>query len=215
MSGNTLLKTVDVPPNQTLFCYNLTTKVKIQQLRSCLFEFFSPHGKIIDVIASKRDPKKRGNAFIVFSNIVGATTSLRSLQGKIFLGRQLHISYAKTKSDKVALLDGTYRMKKPLLTSEISTKFNNDKDEDLHMPKVPAQATLFVQNLPDTITETALTILFKQYPGFQEVRLIQGRAIAFVDFGNELQAEIAIKGLDNFLVTPDKALKLSFVQLKR
>jgi U2 small nuclear ribonucleoprotein B'' len=169
MSGTTLLSTVDIPPNQTLFCYNLTTKVKTQQLKSCLFEFFSPHGKIIDVVASKKDPKKRGNAFIVFSNIVSATTSLRSLQGKMFLGRQLHISYAKTKSDKVALLDGTYRMKKPSLPSEISIQLSTDKDEDLRMPKVPAGATLFVQNLPDTITETALTILFKQYPGFQEV----------------------------------------------
>ena len=210
MSTSSILITTDVPPNQTLFCCNVNTKINTRDLKSCLFELFCRHGKILDVVVSKADAKKRGIAFIVFASVVSATTAMRSLQGKIFLGRAITISYAKTKSDKIALLDGTYRMRKPQANRILRT--SAEPEQLLPLPKGSPGATLFVENLPNIINETALTILFKQYPGFQEVRLIPGRAVAFVDFGNELQAEIAIKGLNNFLVTPDKALKISLAK---
>lgn len=179
-----MLTTTDVPPNQTLFCYNLNTKINRDDLKRCLFELFCPYGKILDVVASKADPKKRGNAFIVFSSVVSATTALRSLQGRPFLSRPLGISYAKKKSDKVAVLDGTYRMRRPELRKTPAARLEKkgvaesaaQAREDVAgsprfmYPKATSGATLFVENLPEIMNETALTILFKQYPGFQEVR---------------------------------------------
>eukprot|EP00971_Amphidinium_carterae_P256154 5085909-Amphidinium_carterae.1 len=35
--------------------------------------------------------------------------------------------------------------------------------------------TLFVENLPPEATDTMLAMLFRQYPGFQEVQLLKAR----------------------------------------
>jgi len=71
---------------------------------------------------------------------------------------------------------------------------------------------LFVENLPAEVNEMMLTMLFRQYPGFQEARLIKGRNVAFIEYGDELQAGIAKHGLQGFMVTPDMALKIAFAK---
>lgn len=71
---------------------------------------------------------------------------------------------------------------------------------------------LFVENLPPEVNEMMLTMLFRQYPGFQEARLIKGRNVAFIEYADELQAGIAKHGLQGFMVTPDMALKIAFAK---
>merc|ERR1711920_904930 len=71
---------------------------------------------------------------------------------------------------------------------------------------------LFVENLPAEVNEMMLTMLFRQYPGFQEARLIKGRNVAFIEYGDELQAGIAKHGLQGFMVTPEMALKIAFAK---
>ena len=54
--------------------------------------------------------------------------------------------------------------------------------------QLPPNKILFVQNLPDTTTAEMLSMLFKQFPGYGEVRLVDGRpGIAFVEFENDMQ----------------------------
>jgi U1 small nuclear ribonucleoprotein A len=72
--------------------------------------------------------------------------------------------------------------------------------------------TLFVENLPNEATDTMLSMLFRQYPGFQEVRLIPGRNVAFVDYENEHQAGMAMQGLQGFAMTPEVKLNLSYAR---
>eukprot|EP00927_Polykrikos_kofoidii_P038546 TRINITY_DN3294_c0_g1_i4.p1 TRINITY_DN3294_c0_g1~~TRINITY_DN3294_c0_g1_i4.p1 ORF type:complete len:299 (+),score=70.64 TRINITY_DN3294_c0_g1_i4:68-964(+) len=72
--------------------------------------------------------------------------------------------------------------------------------------------TLFVENLPNEATDTMLSMLFRQYPGFEEVRLIPGRAVAFVDYKNEYQAGMALQGLQGFAMTPEVKLSLSYAR---
>eukprot|EP00434_Breviolum_minutum_P004123 symbB.v1.2.003633.t2/scaffold203.1/size271217/25 len=72
--------------------------------------------------------------------------------------------------------------------------------------------TLFVENLPPEATDTMLSMLFRQYPGFQEVRLIPGRNVAFADYQNEYQAGMAMQGLQSFEMTPDVRLSLSYAR---
>jgi len=72
--------------------------------------------------------------------------------------------------------------------------------------------TLFVENLPAEATDTMLSMLFRQYPGFQEVRLIPGRNVAFVDYQNEYQAGMAMQGLQGFAMTPEVKLTLSYAR---
>lgn len=72
--------------------------------------------------------------------------------------------------------------------------------------------TLFVENLPPEATDTMLSMLFRQYPGFQEVRLIPGRNVAFVDYQNEYQAGMAMQGLQGFAMTPEVKLNLTYAR---
>ncbi|KAJ7781290.1 hypothetical protein B0H16DRAFT_615151 [Mycena metata] len=84
-------------PNTTLYINNLNDQVNKEELRSQLYALFTTYGKIIDVIASKSQ-RMRGQAFLVFSDLAGATTAMRACEGMVFYDKPLHIDYAKTKS---------------------------------------------------------------------------------------------------------------------
>ncbi|KAK7951865.1 U2 small nuclear ribonucleoprotein B'' [Apiospora aurea] len=99
-----------IPPNQTLYVTNLpSAKIQKADLKTALYMLFSTYGPVLDVVALKTT-KMRGQAHIVFRDMQAATQAMRTLEGFTFLGRELRISYAKSKSDTVAKLDGTYKM---------------------------------------------------------------------------------------------------------
>ncbi|KAI1304741.1 hypothetical protein F5Y03DRAFT_166689 [Xylaria venustula] len=104
------IKTPPIPPNQTLYVTNLpSSKINKADLKTALYLLFSTHGPVLDVVALKT-AKMRGQAHIVFRDVHAATQALRSLDGFEFLGKELKIQYAKSKSDAIAKLDGTYKL---------------------------------------------------------------------------------------------------------
>ncbi|KAK7969806.1 U2 small nuclear ribonucleoprotein B'' [Apiospora saccharicola] len=103
-------KAAPIPPNQTLYVTNLpSAKIQKDDLKTALYMLFSTYGPVLDVVSLKT-MKMRGQAHIVFRDMQAATQAMRALEGFKFLGRELRISYAKSKSDTVAKLDGTYKM---------------------------------------------------------------------------------------------------------
>ncbi|KAK2626526.1 hypothetical protein QTJ16_003701 [Diplocarpon rosae] len=97
-------------PNQSLYITNLpSSKIQKSDLRISLYMLFSTYGPVLDVVAL-RTAKMRGQAHVVFRDVQTATQAMRSLQGFEFFGRQIQIQYAKSKSDVIAKLDGTFRM---------------------------------------------------------------------------------------------------------
>ncbi|TFK28789.1 RNA-binding domain-containing protein [Coprinopsis marcescibilis] len=84
-------------PNSTIYINNLNDKITKDELKTQLYALFTTYGKIIDIVASK-SPKMRGQAFLVFSDLAGATTAMRACEGMLFYDKPLHIAYAKTKS---------------------------------------------------------------------------------------------------------------------
>jgi U2 small nuclear ribonucleoprotein B'' len=78
---------------------------------------FSNYGHIIDIVCLKTS-KMRGQAHVAFGDIGAATLALKGLQGFHFLGKDMKIAYAKTKSDAIAKLDGTYKIPAPEAISE-------------------------------------------------------------------------------------------------
>jgi len=84
-------------PNTALYIRNLNDKVKKEELRKQLYNLFSPYGKVISVVAQK-GTKMKGQAFVVFRDLVSATTAMRSLDGELFYEKQMHIEYARTPS---------------------------------------------------------------------------------------------------------------------
>ncbi|CAE7939744.1 SNRPA [Symbiodinium necroappetens] len=219
----------DIPPNQTLYVNGLNEKIKVQELKNCLLELFSSYGEVIDIVAAA-SLKKKGQAFVVFRDISCATNALRSLNGFVFLDKPMKINYCRTKSDVVAHEDGTWKPRAKLEAQKEEAKRAKTapalvapKSVAPKMAAHPAAAegggadgqpsnVLFVENLPAEVNELMLTMLFRQYPGFQEARLIKGRNVAFIEYSDELQAGIAKHGLQGFMVTPDMALKIAFAK---
>lgn len=78
---------------------------------------------------------------------------------------------------------------------------------------------LFCGDLPIEATDEVLGVLFQQYPGFRAVQLLpakQGRTpptpFAFIEFGSASQAAVAMEGLDQFKLAPDKLLNVAFAK---
>ncbi|KAJ3084517.1 RNA recognition protein [Rhizoclosmatium globosum] len=91
--------------SQTLYVRNVCEKASKKELKISLYHLFSQHGAVIDVVVMKTE-KMRGQAFVVFRDVTGATAALRALQGFPFFERPLKIEYAQSKSNAVALLEG-------------------------------------------------------------------------------------------------------------
>ncbi|KAI9880409.1 MAG: U2 snRNP complex subunit msl1 [Pleopsidium flavum] len=139
-------------PNQTLYCTNLPDKLQKQDLRLSIYTLFSTYGPVLDVVALKT-MKMRGQAHVVFRDVQASTQALRALQGFDFFGKEMKIQYAKSKSDTIAKLDGTYRM--PAVTAgavtstELQQSIFNAPPSSLSAPPPSAVSSL---KPPDTAT---------------------------------------------------------------
>jgi len=81
------------------------------------------------------------------------------------------------------------------------------------LPEQPPNQILFITNLPEETNEMMLSMLFNQFPGFKEVRLVPGRHdIAFVEFETDVQAGAAKDALQGFKITPSNAMKITFAK---
>ncbi|OJD35159.1 rna recognition domain-containing protein [Diplodia corticola] len=100
-------KAAGPPPNQTLYCRNLTDKMPKKDLKRELYLLFSTYGSVLDIVTMKT-MKMRGQAHIVFQDISKATQAMRNLDEKDFHGKKMIIQYARSKSNFVAKLDGTF-----------------------------------------------------------------------------------------------------------
>uniref|UniRef100_UPI00398EFAEF U2 small nuclear ribonucleoprotein B'' n=1 Tax=Pristiophorus japonicus TaxID=55135 RepID=UPI00398EFAEF len=225
---------MDIRPNQTIYINNINDKIKKEELKRALYALFSQFGQIIDIVALKT-MKMRGQAFVIFKEITCATSALRQLQGFPFYGKHMRIQYAKTDSDLVSKMRGTFadkekkKEKKKAKTQEqaaankkanqgttqAATANSNQttSSSNQQVPDNPPNYILFLTNLPEETNEMMLSMLFNQFPGFKEVRLVPGRHdIAFVEFENEGQAGAARDALQGFRITPSHAMKITYAK---
>nr|AGC00413.1 SNF [Antheraea pernyi] len=221
---------MDIRPNHTIYINNLNEKIKKDELKKSLYAIFSQFGQILDIVALKT-LKMRGQAFVIFKEISSATVALRSMQGFPFYDKPMRIQYSKTDSDVIAKIKGTFqerpkRPKMPKGTDDSKKKKGKDVSRPgavhgANAPGVlnninveqPPNQILFLTNLPDGTSEMMLSMLFNQFPGFKEVRLVPNRHdIAFVEFGNEMQSAAAKEALQGFKITPTHAMKITFAK---
>jgi len=92
-----------------------------------------------------------------------------------------------------------------------TTVFSSSSAGDV--PDQPPNQILFITNLPEETTELMLSMLFTQFPGYKEVRLVPGRQdIAFVEFDNEAHSAAAKDALQGFKINPQHAMKIAFAR---
>ncbi|KAJ2744254.1 U2 small nuclear ribonucleoprotein B'' [Coemansia sp. BCRC 34301] len=93
----------------------------------------------------------------------------------------------------------------------VPPKAGNVDEEKSSGAEVRPSATLFVTNLPDTVSVGMLSGLFQQYAGFREVRTVPGRGdMAFVEYQSADAAAAARSVLDGFGLAADQAMKVDF-----
>ncbi|KAJ3682878.1 hypothetical protein LUZ60_013105 [Juncus effusus] len=227
----------DIPPNQTIYIRNLDEKVKKEELKRSLYALFSQFGRILDVVALKT-PKLRGQAWIVFAEITSSSNAFRQMQNFPFYDKPIRIQYAKTKSDCVAKADGTFapRDKKKKQEEKVGEKKRKAEEMRANNPpssesngasrqaggpppdasedsSAPPNNVLFVQNLPMETNSMMLQILFQQYPGFKEVRMVPAKpGIAFLEFEDDGQAGVAMQALQGFKITPQFPMNISYAK---
>uniref|UniRef100_A0A336M075 CSON013490 protein n=1 Tax=Culicoides sonorensis TaxID=179676 RepID=A0A336M075_CULSO len=211
---------MDIRPNHTIYINNLNEKIKKTELKKSLYAIFSQFGQIVDIVALKT-LKMRGQAFVIFKEISSATNALRTMQGFPFYDKPMRINYSKTDSDVIAKMKGTFKERpkkikppKPEKTAEEKKAKKQKKEESAAAAaEQPPNQILFLTNLPEETNEMMLSMLFNQFPGFKEVRLVPNRHdIAFVEFATELQSGAAREALQGFKITPSHAMKITFAK---
>ena len=244
----------DIPPLETVYVNNLNERINKDELKTSLYAAFSQFGPILDVVVRKTY-KMRGQAFVVFRDLTAATQAVRQMQGFPFYDKPMRLTYAKSKSDASAKLDGTFELKhkaerqakrkaerearaaeqasKPIKRAAADAAVGDEpsgkrtrtaaapetttSSAASALPVAPAVAgpnpILFVENLPTEVNEMMLSMLFQQFPGYKEVRLVPGKAgIAFVEFEDDNQSGAAMRGLQGFKITPQNLMQVSFAK---
>ncbi|XP_057574712.1 U2 small nuclear ribonucleoprotein B''-like [Hippopotamus amphibius kiboko] len=219
---------MDIRPNHTIYINNMNDKIK-KELKRSLYALFSQFGHVVDIVALKT-MKMRGQAFVVFKELGSSTNALRQLQGFPFYGKLMRIQYAKTDSDIISKMCGTFadKEKKKAKTVEHTATTVNKKPgqgtpnsantqgnatPNPQVPDYPPNYILFLNNLPEETNEMMLSMLFNQFPGFKEVLLVPGRHdICFVEFENDGQAGAARDALQGFKITPSHAMEITYAK---
>ncbi|KAM4603853.1 U2 small nuclear ribonucleoprotein B'' isoform 1-T2 [Polymixia lowei] len=219
---------MDIRPNHTIYINNINDKIKKDELKRSLYALFSQFGQVVDIVAMKTI-KMRGQAFVVFKELAAATNALRQLQGFPFYNKPMRIQYAKTDSEVISKMRGTYgdkdkKKEKKKKAQEAAANNVNKRpavpgsNSQAHTPAVqvpdnPPNYILFLSNLPEETNEMMLSMLFNQFPGFKEVRLVPGKHdISFVEFESDTQAGVAKDALQGFRITATCAMKITYAK---
>uniref|UniRef100_A0A8C5DA03 RRM domain-containing protein n=1 Tax=Gouania willdenowi TaxID=441366 RepID=A0A8C5DA03_GOUWI len=203
---------MDIRPNHTIYINNINDKVKKEELKRALYALLSQFGQIVEIVAMKT-MKMRGQAFVVFKELTAATNALRQLQGFPFYNKPMRIQYAKTDSEVISKVKGQFSDKEKKKEKKKKAQELLIAPQKDQVPDNPPNYILFLNNLPQETTEMMLSMLFNQFPGFKEVRLVPGKHdIAFVEFCGDAQAGVAKDALQGFRITASCAMNISYAR---
>ena len=188
-------------PTNTLYLCNLNDKINKNKLKETLFILFSQFGTVVDIVALKT-MKMRGQAFVCFSELQDAIKAFQQLQSKILFEKPVKIQYARENSKELNIFNGVYVEQK------------EEEQVDMEMEDIEYTSNiLYVKNLPSEVSDDMLALLFQQYEGFIQVRLVPGNTdVAFIDYQTSEHAKTAKLVLNNFLITKNKPMHIEFAK---
>lgn len=215
---------------RTLYISNLNERVPIKELRKALLAVFSHCGKVADVFASRRY-KLRGQAWIIYGDSQSAAIALQVLQGLPFYSKPMNIAVAlKFPSTNIKKSENSSLKKLPrkvsekfVHTSSISTPLKESgKDdgigqgntgEDRVHKNTLKSAILSIKGLPEATTDQMLSLLFKQFPGFQSVQTDSEKpGLASVEFRSAAEATTALSGLQGFRLNSTRTMEIEYAK---
>ncbi|KAI3406234.2 hypothetical protein KGF56_001076 [Candida oxycetoniae] len=212
---------MSIGPKQTIYLNNLNEKVSLTKLKANLeplIHNFEP----LDISLAKT-LKLKGQAFITFRDVDLASKVVNELNGLQLLGKPVRATFAKTNSDKVVLDEAQLKEikkirheKKIIKNKNIAkskkkkksikdkskrestqAKDKNKKATDLSVWKnLPPNRILLLQNLDSNISKEILNEVFQDFSGFEIVRFVKPRNLAFVDFADDEMARGCLEHFD-------------------
>lgn len=161
--------------------------------------------------------RRRGQAWIIYEDITGATRAMEALQGQLAFGKKMRISYSRNLSDVTRVRRSLEPRQKDNALGSNTAQLEKNSTETLGSsdakdtffrtsfaaPKTsssgynPPNRILFVENLSERTSTGFLTNLFKPFEGFVEARVIPSRGVAFVEFQDEYTSQIPLAKLQN------------------
>lgn len=196
---------------RTLFFGNLTVKIakdrKIQRSLRALIEAVVPvesmrfrslveakptGGKRIAFITGQLNAKvETCNAYVVLKDVAFAKTVISTLNGVIFEGYRLRVDHARVpaSSDGPAIDKGKTKENLKANSSQSS------KDEE----KLPTKKSIFLGNLPLSVSDEVIWEAFEGCGKIQYVRIIRdrisglGKGFGYVCFAERSSVELAIQ----------------------
>ncbi|KAF6079514.1 small nuclear ribonucleoprotein polypeptide A [Phyllostomus discolor] len=193
-------------PNHTIYINNLNEKIKKDELKKSLYAIFSQFGQILDILVS-RSLKMRGQAFVIFKEGMPPMTQAPRIMH--------HMPGQPPYMPPPGMIPppGLAPGQIPPGAMPPQQLMPGQMPPAQPLSENPPNHILFLTNLPEETNELMLSMLFNQFPGFKEVRLVPGRHdIAFVEFDNEVQAGAARDALQGFKITQNNAMKISFAK---
>ncbi|CCG81211.1 U1 small nuclear ribonucleoprotein usp102 [Taphrina deformans PYCC 5710] len=198
---------MDVAPNQSLYINNLNDSLRKADLKLNLYILFSTYGTVLDVVALKTQ-RMRGQAHVVFKDIASASQAIKACNGMDFFGKSMKVTYAKSRSDVIDRLEGTF------IPGQRRSAGQSENPQGL-----PPNETIYIRNLNERIPITSLkrdlSALFAKY-GSREIiahKNIRMRGQAFIVFDQVQEAEKAIRDLQGYPLE-DKPMLLQFAKSK-
>lgn len=144
-----------------------------------MFEAFQP----LQVTAHK-NLRMKGQAFVTFPDEELAQRAL-ALDGTTLFNKKIEVKLANSSSNE--------SVRKKVSAEEFDRyteerRRQKEKDSSIVVLNTPPNKILLLQNLPDGITKEELLRVFSKSKGFQDIRLVAVKKVAFVDFATESDA---------------------------
>lgn len=210
-SGASVPSSAEINAQNTLYVNNLNEKVSLNKLKPVLDRLFGRYGSIVD-ISAHRNLRMKGQAFITYKDARSSARAIRKLQGRPIYKKPIRVTYAKTASDEENKLLGNTEAidkRKEEKKQREETKQNKkveerslvtpslSKNQVKQWKSIPPHHILLLQNLQEhQLTVEYLEGKFSARNGFERIRLIKFRKLAFIDFGLESNATECLEVVD-------------------
>lgn len=215
----------------TLYVNNLKDKPTKAQLSKALYSVFSAYGKVLDIVVSKKQGL-RGQAWVVFESVSQASAAMSELQNFPVFDKPMRIAFAHRKSFASAKADGEFNP--AFVAADKAASVARAAAREAQAGGVPGSAgpaegqaaaprnapisseppsdMLLVSNLPVDMDEAEVTKLFNVYDGFQTVRVVPGRGLAFVQYDTVSQSTPALQGMHNYALPSGQRITVAFAK---
>lgn len=226
---------------ETLYVKNLNESVKVDVMKKTLNHLFSLYGRVLDVTAHE-NVRMRGQAFIAFDAKEPAAKAIKEVTGFPLYGKPMQLAFARARSDaNVRTLEGESAVeahkrarmeskkqkrtewRKRLMAMKagegegpgagITTSENKRQEAQMPDEYLPPNKLLFIHNVPADVSREQIDALFRTYEGLLDVRLVPGRGVAFVEFGDAMQSSVARDALNGHIFSSaSEKLRITFAK---